>query len=98
MHKKDRRERFDIIYDILTILNYDVYKTMLAHKAKLDSRTIGKYVNLLQRANLITVEDRGDREGGRYMLKITEKGRAFLNIYEELIRLIRGEMEASGGI
>lgn len=90
MHRKDRRERFDIVYDILTILNNEnIYKTMLAHKAKLDSRTVDRYVNLLQKTNLITVEERRDGGGGRYMLKITEKGRAFLNIYEELIRLIR---------
>jgi predicted transcriptional regulator len=87
VHKKDRRERFDIIYNILTILNNEnVYKTILARKAKLDSRSIDKYVNLLQRTNLITVDA---SKGGRHILKITEKGRAFLNIYEELIRLIR---------
>ncbi|MEM0029505.1 MAG: winged helix-turn-helix domain-containing protein [Candidatus Nitrosocaldus sp.] len=90
MHKKDRRERFDIIYEILTILSDgSVYKTMLAHKAKLDSRTIDKYVNLLQRVNLITVEKEREDGGGRYILRITEKGRIFLNLYEELMNLIR---------
>ncbi|MCS6767422.1 MAG: winged helix-turn-helix domain-containing protein [Candidatus Nitrosocaldus sp.] len=91
MHRKGRRERFDIIYEILNILSDGrIYKTMLAHRAKLDSRTINKYVDLLQRVNMITVEEEGkEKEEGRYILKITEKGRAFLNMYEELMRLLR---------
>ncbi|MCS7142094.1 MAG: hypothetical protein NZ888_07945 [Candidatus Nitrosocaldus sp.] len=91
MHRKGRRERFDIIYEILkTLSDGRIYKTTLAHRAKLDSRTINKYVYLLQRVNMITVEEEGKgKEEGRYILKITEKGRAFLNMYEELMRLLR---------
>lgn len=90
MHKKgrSRREMFDIIYEILTILtDSSMHKTMLAHKTRLDSRTTNKYVNLLQRANLIAVED-GKSSEGRYMLRITEKGREFLNMYSEITRLL----------
>ncbi len=89
MYKKGRRrERLDIVYEILTILaENSMYKTTLAHKTRLDSRTMKKYVDLLQRTNLVAVEENRSDEG-RYMLRLTEKGREFLNMYDELTRLL----------
>lgn len=88
MRKKDKRERLDIIYEILTILvDGSVYKTMLAHKARLDSRTMDKYVSIMRRSGLIVVEEK-DGEMYRYMLSITEKGKEFLNLYRELMMIM----------
>jgi len=72
-----RRERFEIIYNILlALIDGPTNKTTLAYKSRLDTRTLNRYLNHLIRIKLI------DNEKG--IFKLTDKGREYIRLYEEL--------------
>jgi Predicted transcriptional regulator len=72
-----RRERFEIIYNILlALIDGPTNKTTLAYKSRLDTRTLNRYLNHLIRIKLIDNE--------KDIFKLTDKGREYIRLYEEL--------------
>jgi len=73
-----KRAYFDIVAHMLAILSSEPHsKTKLSGKAKLDSRGLQRYLQVLIKSRLVYLE----REN---LLAITPKGKEFLQQYERL--------------
>ena len=80
-----RRSALDIIEAILrSIPEEGIRKTRLANKAMLDYKVMERYLNIVLEEGL-AVED-----GGGY-IRITDRGKSFLNQYREVKKLIKIE-------
>jgi predicted transcriptional regulator len=73
-----RRSSLDIIIDILEVTKEAVHKTGIVYKANLNFKLADKYLDLLQKYDLI--ENKSDK----YVA--TEKGKGFLEKAKELIQ------------
>lgn len=71
-----RRSRMDIIIDVLDVARMGVNKTSVVYKTNLNFRLAEKYLDLLQKHNL--VENRSDK----YIT--TDKGKIFLEKAREV--------------
>ena len=79
-----KRSSLDIFENILTSLSEgQLKKTHLTYKANLDSRLPSKYVQTLEKLQLVTKSSKDPS----YFI-ITEKGRDFLEQYYELIKFV----------
>jgi len=79
-----KRSSLDIFENILTSLSEgQLKKTHLTYKANLDSRLASKYVQALEKLQLVT---KSSKDPSYYI--ITEKGRNFLEQYYELIKFV----------
>ncbi|HMK32536.1 MAG TPA: winged helix-turn-helix domain-containing protein [Nitrosopumilaceae archaeon] len=79
-----KRSSLDIFENILTSLSEgQLKKTHLTYKANLDSRLASKYVQALEKLQLVT---KSSKDPSYYI--ITEKGRDFLEQYYELIKFV----------
>jgi predicted transcriptional regulator len=77
------RGRLDIIADILQVVSGDAKKTQIMYQANLSYRVLQKYLAEITGASLICFE------GGKRCYILTDKGRAFLDAYEEYSRTNR---------
>ncbi len=76
---KRKRGRFDIIYDILSVLNNEpTNKTIIAYKSRLDTRMINRYIDYLINIKLVEYDNENN------MLKLTDRGRAYIRLYKEM--------------
>lgn len=73
---KMRRSRMDIIIDVLDVARMGVNKTSVVYRTNLNFRLAEKYLDLLQKHNL--VENRSDK----YIT--TDKGKIFLEKAKEV--------------
>ncbi len=71
-----RRSRMDIIIDVLDVARMGVNKTSVVYRTNLNFRLAEKYLDLLQKHNL--VENRSDK----YIT--TDKGKIFLEKAREV--------------
>jgi predicted transcriptional regulator len=71
------RGRLDIIADILHVVRGNAKKTQIMYQANLSYRVLQKYLAEITGASLICFED------GIRCYILTDKGRAFLDAYEE---------------
>jgi predicted transcriptional regulator len=71
------RGRLDIIADILQVVSGNAKKTQIMYQANLSYRVLQKYLAEITGASLICFE------GGTRCYILTDKGRAFLDAYEE---------------
>jgi predicted transcriptional regulator len=79
-----RRAYFDIVANIIGILSEGpCKKTNLASRASLDTRAIQKYINLILKTNLASLDQ-------AKILKITSKGNEFLLEYRKLKLYLEG--------
>ena len=79
-----KRSSLDIFENILTSLSGgQLKKTHLTYKANLDSRLASKYVQTLEKLQLVTKSIKDPS----YFI-ITERGREFLVQYYELIKFV----------
>ena len=79
-----KRGKLDIFENILTSLSEgQLKKTHLTYKANLDSRLASKYVQILEKLQLVTKSIKDPS----YFI-ITEKGRDFLQQYYGLIKFV----------
>lgn len=75
-----RRAYFDIVANLLEVLSLEpCAKTKLASKANLDTRATHRYLNLIVRSKLVVADD------GTNLLRITPKGKDFLDEYRRLL-------------
>jgi predicted transcriptional regulator len=77
----DKRDKFEIIADILTVVDKEgpLYKTSIAGKSNLDSRMLEKYIDIMLDAGLIAKVKDEPR-----LFTITDKGRYYLNLYRSI--------------
>ncbi len=80
----DKRDRFTIVADILTVLDREgaLYKTQIASKCNLDTRMLNRYINMLLDAGLITYSP------DLKVLTITDQGRRYLMLYSKIKRML----------
>jgi predicted transcriptional regulator len=71
------RGRLDIIADVLRVVSGNAKKTQIMYQANLSYRVLQKYLAEITGASLICFED------GERCYVLTDKGRAFLDAYEE---------------
>jgi predicted transcriptional regulator len=71
------RGRLEIIADILHVVSGNARKTQIMYQANLSYRVLQKYLAEITGASLICFED------GERCYVLTDKGREFLDAYEE---------------
>ncbi len=76
-----RRDKFEIINDILSIARKPVGKTAILYGANLNSKRINKYLNLLLEKGFI---EKKSSSLAKY--EVTEKGKEFVKHYKELMK------------
>ncbi len=81
---RTKRDSVGIITLILESLQENITLTQLMYRARLDSRTAKKYLNLLLDNGLITY----NYYNGSKKYIITEKGSKFLTVYTELLMTV----------
>ena len=79
-----RRDSFIIISDILLFAISGMRKTELMSKAGLSSEQLQKYLSMLFKSELLETS----REKRRIVFTTTEKGKNFLQTFEELAKLL----------
>ena len=77
------RGRLDIIADILNVASKDAKKTQIMYQANLSYKVLQRYLADVARAELISYVD------SRQCYSLTDKGRAFLTMYEKYSRTNR---------
>lgn len=75
-----RRNRFDIIMEILSIAKGGSNKTAILYGANLNSKLIKKYIDELVEKQFLEVTENGPK---RY--KTTKKGLRFLKNYKDIL-------------
>ena len=71
------RGRLDIIADILNVVSKEAKKTQIMYQANLSYNVLQKYIRELSAASLVSFLDE------KRCYQLTEKGRRFLEVYEE---------------
>ncbi|MEM0365170.1 MAG: winged helix-turn-helix domain-containing protein [Candidatus Nitrosocaldus sp.] len=81
----DKRNRFDIVADILAVLEKEgaMYKTQIASKCNLDTRMLSRYIDMLLDANLIMRA----RDQPRAFI-ITDEGKRYLMLYSKIKQML----------
>jgi len=85
--KGRRRNRFGIIADILASALNGTSKTHLMYKAKLSYAQLKKYTSRLVKLKLLKITARAKP----IIYETTEKGKSFLEIYKELVELLKSQ-------
>ena len=83
---KADRDKVDIFASILNVANGGATKRQIIFKSYLSSLQLVKYINILCDRDLLTPEH-GDI---RVIYKTTDRGLAFLQIYNQINELIEG--------
>jgi predicted transcriptional regulator len=78
-----RRAYFDIVANLLEVLSQEpCAKTKLASRANLDTRATHRYLNLIARSKLVSLDEVTNT------LRITSKGKDFLDEYKRLLMFL----------
>lgn len=82
----EKRSPFDICADILGVLaeGMECKSTLLASRSRLDSRGIARYIDFLLKNDLVEI----DANRGNTTLRISDKGRKYLNQYTKLLTML----------
>jgi predicted transcriptional regulator len=86
---KQKRDRLDLIYDILTNirkLNNNIGPTNLQNKSNLSSQMFKEYIEELEKTNLL--EKIETQKSTKYTFSLTKKGNEFLNKYKEMKQFV----------
>jgi predicted transcriptional regulator len=79
MHRRERRYREEIIYQILNTAKEPVTRTRLTYVSYLSNNQLREYIILLTRKGMLQFESTSTR-----IFKVTEDGREFLRLYERI--------------
>jgi predicted transcriptional regulator len=84
--RADKRGTFDICADMLKVLEvqHECNRALLASMSNLDGRALAKYLGLLLKYDLVMQP----QSGARPKIRISEKGRRYLNQYLKLTGLL----------
>ena len=86
-NEQKRRDRLHIIAQILEISKSGCLKTQIMYRANLSFAQLNEYLSLLLKRELLRV----NANDGKTVYKITDKGVSYLEKYEEMSSLLRGE-------
>jgi len=75
-----RRDRIEIVADILQASKRGTTKTKIMLRADVNFKQVQKYLDILMKKDLITVT----RQGRRSLFQISDKGIEYLNEYNRL--------------
>lgn len=89
-----RRDRHDIVAEILSYAIRGKIKTHIMYKAKLSYAQLGEYIPLLVEKGFLENTTVKRRKQTHIMYRTTEKGIEFLNRLESLNKLWTNEEEA----
>ena len=81
------RGNFDIIADILDASHGGVKKTFLMYRCNLSFKQMKNYSRFMVETGLLQLNFAGADDGGSRLFDVTDKGKMFLNAYENLIAL-----------
>ncbi len=84
-----KRGRLEIIYEILSICRKPTNKTSILYKCNLSYNQLQKYLSYLLSQNLLK-SFKGER---KQFYQVTEKGKDFLDEYEQLNTLLEKEKD-----
>lgn len=79
-----RRGCLDIVAEVLDASYHTIRKTDLISQCNLSFTQLEKYLDLILDARLVVVEN----DGRRLLLKMSDKGKSFLEAYERLEALL----------
>ena len=77
-----KRNREEIISQILNVCRHGAIKTRVVYQANLNFKTVGPYLDLLVKNNLIEVQ-----QGEKKMYETTEKGETLLEALNQVSEL-----------
>ncbi len=80
-----RRGDLDIIADILSITFQPINKTNIMYKANLSFTQLKSYLEEIKNAGLV------EEKNSPITYRITEKGKKFLTIYSEIMKILYSE-------
>jgi predicted transcriptional regulator len=93
IEKSKRRDKLNIIAEILQISKNGTLKTQIMYKANLSFSQLGDYLQFMQNAKLLKQVD----DMGKDVYVATEKGLDFLERHYELTQMLK-EYENKSGI
>jgi predicted transcriptional regulator len=81
---KKRRDRDEIMYELLTAAIEPVTRTRLIYASFLSNNELRHYIALLLERKMLEVD-----HNTKTRFKITQEGRKFLNLYENMMTITR---------
>ena len=84
MQKSKRRDREEIMYEILRAALEPATRTRLIYASFLSNTELRQYINLLIENRMLEVDSMP-----KTRFKVTEEGRKFLKLYEDMTRIAR---------
>jgi len=82
-----RRDKIDIIAEILTIAKDGLLKTQIMYRANLSFAQLNDYLDFLTGMNLLGIE----KENRKKVYKTTEKGERYLKKYDDISYILGKE-------
>ena len=83
-NERKRRDRLNIIAEVLKIAKDGSLKTQIMYNANLSFAQLNEYLSFLMRMNLLKIE----KEEKKIVYKITAKGEKYLESYKEISSLV----------
>ena len=80
----ERRNRLDVLYQILLLCKEPQQKTQIMFKCNLSYKLLCKYMNFLVNSNLLKILNEGDKK----YYQTTEHGEEFISEYEKLKNIL----------
>ena len=82
-----RRDKIDIIAEILNIAKDGLLKTQIMYRANLSFAQLNEYLDFLTGINLLVLE----KENGKKVYKTTEKGERYIQKYDGISYILTKE-------
>lgn len=82
--KKKRRDKEEIMYQILSAAKEPVTRTQLVYASFLSNSELRQYIALLLEHEMLEVD-----QISKTTFKVTEEGRKFLKLYESILKITR---------
>ena len=79
-----RRDKLDIIAEILTIAQDGLLKTQIMYRANLSFAQLNEYLDFLTKIELLEIA----KENRKTMYRTTDKGELYLEKYEDISGLL----------
>jgi predicted transcriptional regulator len=88
--QKKRRDREEIMYEILTAAIEPATRTRLIYASFLSNTELRQYISLLLENGMLEVDSVSKRR-----FKVTEEGRKFLTLYSDMIRMMASALNTN---
>ena len=85
-----RRDKLDIIAEILTIAKDGLLKTQIMYRANLSFAQLNEYLDFLKGMNLLRIE----KENRKKVYKTTEQGERYIQKYDDISYILGKENQS----